>query len=340
MPYPRLTRTATALVATAAALLATPTHAAPPDKHAPRYCTAREHPKLADRLNRDIARAVKGRKSTLSFTVWDSGTGLRCAFRPDAHYDSASIVKVTIMTATLLRAQQEGRPLTPWERYNLRLMITESDNTAATNLYDSLGVPFLQYTLRRCGMFDTVLNTTGEWGLTQVTAHDEMKQLDVYTVNDTVLSPKNQAYGLRLMNEVVPAQRWGTPFGAPPGVVVHVKNGWLQRVTEAWRVHSLGIFTGRERSAPVPAGQGPHHHARGDRAPGQRLYQMAILTDQDPSMSYGIGTIQRIAWYVHRDLNDYYEAPGGPVPEYLPDFEADEVGDGSYPRRRAESPDS
>ncbi|RNL73933.1 serine hydrolase [Streptomyces sp. I6] len=215
MPHPRLTRIATALVATAAALLATPTHAAPPDKHALRYCTARQHPKLADRLNRDIARAVQGRKSTLSFTVWDSGTGLRCPSRPDAHYDSASTVKVTIMTATLLRAQQEGRPLTPWERYNLRLMITESDNTAATNLYDSLGMPFLQYTLRRCGMLDTFLNPGGQWGLTQVTAHDEMKQLDVYTVNDTVLSPKNQTYGLRLMNEVVPAQRWARPSALP-----------------------------------------------------------------------------------------------------------------------------
>ncbi|MFJ3236018.1 serine hydrolase [Streptomyces sp. NPDC086787] len=311
MPHARVARTgrATALLLAVAALLpAAPAQAAGASQESGHYCTAPGHPGLAARLDRDIAHAVSGRKSTLSFTVWDEGTGLTCGFRPNAQYDSASIVKVTLMTATLLRAQEEGRPLSAWEELNLRLMITISDNQSATNLYNSLGVPFIQFTLNRCGMHDTVLNTTGDWGLTQVTAHDEMKQLDVYTVNGTVLSPANQAYGLRLMSEVVPGQRWGTPFGAPRDITVQVKNGWLQRVTFAWRVHSLGIFTGHGR-----------------------LYQMAVLTQEDPSMSYGIGTIQRIAWHVHHDLDSFYGETAGPLPSYVPDLQASEESDGSYP---------
>ncbi|MFE9259159.1 serine hydrolase [Streptomyces sp. NPDC006879] len=321
MSLPRTSRTGRAtalLLALAVTFIAPPAEATGRSEgHDQPYCQAPEHPDLAARLNRDITHALQGRKSTLSFTIRDYGTGLTCAFRPRAHYDSASIVKVTLMTATLLRAQQQGRPLTPWERLNLRLMITVSDNTAATNLYNSLGVPFIEYTIRRCGMRDTVLNTTGEWGLTQVTAQDEMKQLNVYTVNDKVLSPANQEYGLTLMNEVVPEQRWGTPFGAPPGITVHNKNGWLQRVHRAWRVHSLGIFTGRGR-----------------------LYQMAVLTDEDPSMSYGIETIQRIAWHVHRDLNEHHGGADGAVPAYEPGFQASEVGDGSYPRTPTEPQDN
>ncbi|MFD7084952.1 serine hydrolase [Streptomyces sp. NPDC059918] len=273
---------------------------------AERYCTADAHPELADRINRDIARALADRRSTVSFTVWDEASGLSCSLRPKAHYDAASIVKVTIMAATLLRAQQEDRPLAAWEESSLKSMITQSDNQAATDLYTSLGVPFIQYTLRRSGMNDTTLDPEGNWGLTQVTAQDEMRQLDVYTVNGDVLSARNKAYGLRLMSEVEPSQRWGTPFGAPGSVKVHVKNGWLQRVTRGWRVHSLGVFT----------------------RPGQ-LYQMAVLTDDDPTMSYGIGTIQRIAWHVNRDLAEFRDDPATGVPPYEPDYRGSEVGDGT-----------
>ncbi|WP_078858636.1 hypothetical protein [Streptomyces sp. NRRL F-2799] len=39
------------------------------------------------------------------------------------------------------------------------------------------------------------------------------------------------------------------PAGAPSTVAVHVKNGWLQRSTHGWRVHSLGTFN---TSRPAP----------------------------------------------------------------------------------------
>jgi hypothetical protein len=77
---------------------------------------------------------------------------------------------------------------------------------------------------------------------------------------------------------VIPAQRWGTPAGAPADVTVHVKNGWLPDNT-GWHVNSLGAFTGRDRD-----------------------YVMAVLTDKDPSEDYGIDTIQAVARAVHRDL--------------------------------------
>jgi beta-lactamase class A len=271
---------ATAAVAVMPFVLSTPAQAATGSPSAgPGYCSSPSHPALAARLSGDIARAVRGRTSAPAFAVRDSATGVTCASNASKHFDSASIVKVTIMGAVLRRAQEENRSLSAAEEGDLRKMITQSDNAAAQNLWDSLGLTRVQEFLRLSGMTDTLPGANGAWGLTQVTAADELKQLDVFTGNSTVLTPASKKYGLALMNQVESDQRWGTPYGVPSGVTVQVKNGWLQRSTHGWRVHSLGIFTA------------PH-----------RLYRMAILTQDDPTESYGIGTIQAVAQQVHADL--------------------------------------
>ncbi|KDN87819.1 serine hydrolase [Kitasatospora cheerisanensis] len=305
-PHPR--RLAAA-VAVAAALTVAPTPApatsvAPVDR--PVHCSSATRPETAERLSRDLSTAIRGRQSSLALAVRDPGSGLSCFLAPARHFDSASIVKITIMGAVLRIAQDEDRPLTEFEEENLGPMITKSDNDAAVRLWKYVGPARMQEFLDLAGMHDTVLGES--FGITRATAGDEMKQLDVYTTNPDVLTPEHKAYGLRLMAEVEPDQRWGTPFGAPPDVVSHLKNGWLQRATHAWRVHSLGIFTGPNR-----------------------LYQIAVLTDDDPTESYGISTIQRIAQQVHRDLAD-----GNPtaLPQGNPDATAPETGDGSVPAGR------
>ncbi|MFI9272187.1 serine hydrolase [Kitasatospora sp. NPDC052896] len=268
------------------------------------YCSSAHDPRLAARLSSDIGSALAGRKDTVAFAVTDDTTGVSCAFHADEHFDSASVVKVTIMGAVLRRAEDEHRYLTDWEDGNLQQMITASDNDAATALWQSLGMPRLQSFLELAGMKDTQLGADGYWGLTQITAADEMKALDVFTGNSNVITPAAKAYGLGLMSQVEADQRWGTPFGAPASVTVHVKNGWLPRATHGWRVHSLGIFTG----------------------PGKD-YRMAVLTQDNPDESDGIDTIQAIAAVVHRDLNG---GVGGVAPR-APRAEAPETSDGSAP---------
>ncbi|QKW23162.1 hypothetical protein HUT16_32410 [Kitasatospora sp. NA04385] len=104
---PRPTRLAGALaaaVALALALAPTPARAAPvpvPAVDHSVYCASRTHPELAERLSRDIADALRGRQSTSALAVRDSATGLSCFLDPARHFDSASIVKVTIMGAVL-----------------------------------------------------------------------------------------------------------------------------------------------------------------------------------------------------------------------------------------------
>ncbi|WP_141579799.1 serine hydrolase [Actinomadura sp. WMMA1423] len=272
-----MSRSLAALALTAALLpVAPPARAAAPDGP----CSSSRYPKAADRLGARIRQALRGRTGTESVAVYDRVRGIRCAVAAGRHYDSASVVKVTILGAMLRRAVEEKRRLTATEKSRARRMITVSDNGAASALWRSTGRARIARFIDRAGMTRTELDPGGRWGLTQITAHDELELLGRLTAPSELLPAKARAYALRLMNEVVPAQRWGTPAGRPPGVTWHVKNGWLPRPGGHWRVHSIGGFDGHGED-----------------------YMIVVLTQDTPSMAYGITTIERVARAVHGTLN-------------------------------------
>ncbi|MHA6765117.1 serine hydrolase [Streptacidiphilus sp. PAMC 29251] len=263
-----------ALAALLPAIVAGPANAA-----TAQLCASKTHPALAAKLARDLKPALAGRSSTIGVYLWDQKNSVYCSSNIYRHFDSASAVKATIMAAVLRRAQEQHRGLTSWETSNLRLMITHSDNNAATNLWNSIGRARFKAYLKLAGMPSTAPGPGGYWGLTQIDAHDEVKLLATFTSNHTVLSATWRAYALKLMSQVTPSQRWGVPYGAPKGSLVSNKNGWLPRATRGWRVHSIGAVTG-----------------------GGRSYVMAVLTDNDKTMQYGVDTIQRITLVINRDL--------------------------------------
>ncbi|MEY9874819.1 beta-lactamase class A [Streptacidiphilus sp. MAP12-33] len=276
-------------------------------------CTSSTHPALAAKLSRDINSALSGRTDTYALNVWDPHTGVYCSVHPYWHFDSASIVKATIMGALLY--WRKGQTLTAAEVAHLKPMIENSDNNAATWLWNYVGRTRIQRFLNAAEMTTTYLGPGGYWGLTQVDARDEMRLLNVYTDRTDLLTPNAKAYALKLMASVESDQRWGTPYGTPAGVTAHVKNGWLPRASLGWRVNSLGIFTGSGRD-----------------------YRMAILTDNQSTMGYGITTIERIALQVHRDLGTYGATASHTAPRTLPaqtqpgmDAPQSPAGDGSAP---------
>ena len=243
-------------------------------------CRSAAHPSLAARLDRDIDRALRGRVSAVAIGVDDPGQGLQCWLNSSAHFDSASVVKVTILSALLRKAQEQHRHLTRTEAALAREMITESDNAAASDLWDDVGRYDLQHFLDLAHMTDTRLGPGAYWGLTQITAADEVRLLGLLLAKNSVLDASSRELGLRLMSRVIPSQRWGVPAGAPTSLTVHVKNGWLPLATHGWRINSIGCFTGR--------GGG---------------YSIVVLTQDNPTMAYGIGTVEAIARAVNRDLN-------------------------------------
>jgi beta-lactamase class A len=234
---------------------------------------------LAAKLSADIQGALRGRSGHHAVAVYDTVTKVSCRTDSDRHFDSASIVKAIILAALLRWHQETDTPLSDWEQDEATLMITQSDNDAATALWNELGMSRLQHFLSLAKMNETQLGQDGYWGLTQVTAHDEMLLLELLTLPNSVLSDSSRSYQLGLMAQVIPSQRWGTPAGAPSGVTVHVKNGWLPDGT-GWHINSIGAFTGKDKN-----------------------YVIAVLTDDNPSEQYGIDTIESVARLVHRDLN-------------------------------------
>ncbi len=243
-------------------------------------CRSSSHPVLAARLARDIAAARRGRVSAVAVRVDDPGEGLGCWLHSAQHFDSASVVKVTILGALLRRALDQHRRLAETEAALASAMITRSDNDAASALWAQLGRAYLQHFLNLAGMKQTVLGPEGYWGLTQVTAHDEMLLLRLLLEKNPVLDSASRNYALSLMAQVIPDQRWGAAAGAPTRLTSHLKNGWLPRHGHGWRIHSIGCFTGR--------GGG---------------YSIVVLTQNNPAMAYGIHTIEAIAMAINRDLN-------------------------------------
>ncbi|MFI0811189.1 serine hydrolase [Streptomyces echinatus] len=246
---------------------------------------------LAAKLKKDITAALAGRTGTVAVGLYDRSTDTTCTLNADTAFDSASTVKVTVLATLLWDAKKSNRYLTDTEADLATAMITQSDNDATSKLWKQLGIAKIQGFLTAAGMTRTVPGADGYWGLTQENVTDEQKLLRLITARNSVLSDNSRAYILKLMGQVVSDQRWGTPAGAPAGVAVHVKNGWLQRSTHGWRVHSLGTFNGAGHD-----------------------YMMTVLTQDNSTMDYGVATIQLVARAIHKDL-----VPATPgVTRYVP----------------------
>ncbi|MGW1163601.1 serine hydrolase [Streptomyces sp. NPDC002513] len=250
---------------------------------------------LAAKLQKDITAALAGRKGTVAVGLYDRSTNTTCSLRATSAYDSASVVKVTVLATLLWDAKKHNRYLTDRETGLATAMITKSDNNATSALWKQLGLTKIKGFLGAAGMTQTKPGANGYWGLTQITVQDEQKLLKLITAKNSVLSDNSRAYILKLMGKVISSQRWGTPAGAPSGVSVHVKNGWLSRATHGWRVHSVGTFNGAGHD-----------------------YMITVLTQDNSTMNYGVTTIQNVARAIHKDLVPTVSATTAYVPTSTP----------------------
>lgn len=238
-------------------------------------CVSKAHPRLAARLSERITGALRGRLGAMGLAAADAKLGLTCALNPRTHFHAASVMKATIISALLLK-KGGVRHLTSSDRSLAWRMITESDNNAANALFSETGGGTQRF-LNRARMNQTVIDYA-HWGLTQITAHDELTLLKLLSNPGRVLSTPSRRYVLYLMAHVEAGQRWGVTAGAPAKVTVHVKNGWLPDPT-LWEINSIGVFTGKGIT-----------------------YQIAMLTSGNPSMDYGIDTIQGACKYLNWNL--------------------------------------
>lgn len=208
----------------------------------------------------------------------DGGSRKPLLYGEDALYDTASIVKVDILAALLLQAQDAGRHLTTHERALAEPMIRNSDNAAANALWREIGqAPGLEAANKRLGLTSTKGGHGTKWGLTQTTASDQIRLLvSVFDGASTSkpgspLNKESRTYIQTLMSRIASDQAWGV--SAASGAEYALKNGWLQRTSSGlWDVDSVGRVT----------------------VDGHR-YLVAVLSDGSTTMSNGISLVERAA---------------------------------------------
>jgi len=191
-----------------------------------------------------LATSLSGEGHNVGVEVLDRVTGRTVGYQETLDFETASIVKVDILATLLLQDQKAGRQLTANQRDLAEDMITESDNDAASALWDAIGGGSgLAAANRTFGLTGTTPGPDGSWGATRTTAADQIKLLAMLSDDSSPLSAANRAYELNLMANVESDQRWGVPAAAGPATTdVYVKNGWLSSPSDngLWVVNSIG----------------------------------------------------------------------------------------------------
>ncbi|GAA4922964.1 beta-lactamase class A [Actinomycetospora succinea] len=170
-------------------------------------------------------------------------TGQSFGYAPDTPIATASVVKLNILQTLLLQSQDAGRQPSTGARELAELMITQSDNDAASSLWEDVGgIPAIDAANDRLGPRDTHLDD--HWGSTTTPASDQLALLTALA-GPSPLDPASRAYARDLMTRVADDQRWGVSAAADPGTSTALKNGWTPDAAAdgRWVVGSVGSVT-------------------------------------------------------------------------------------------------
>jgi hypothetical protein len=220
------------------------------------------------------------RIGTVSFAIVGEHGNLR-GYKPRREFHSASVVKVMLMLSYLRRPSVRNRPLNAHDKSLLHPMITRSDNTTATEIYDIVGNSGLDRVAHAAHLHDFHPNVV--WGLTLISASD-MSQLMFHI--QRYIPRRHRPYALHLLSHIVSYQRWGVPPAKPSGWQVFFKGGFIP-AADGWRINQVAQLR------------------RGSRRLG-----LAVLTHGNPTLQYGAKTVQGVT---ARLLSNYNQlVPGHP----------------------------
>ncbi|MEO3857836.1 serine hydrolase [Acrocarpospora sp. B8E8] len=267
----------------AVATTAEPTQLVTPPAPDPKVATVAFSTSARAKLTRKLGAYLKDRSGQASVQIHDLSTGITYGYNTSLRTVTASIVKVDILAALLLRAQKDGRSLTATERNLAKLMITLSDNDAATTLWNQIGgATGLATANRKLGLRDTTPGPGGYWGSTTTGVADQIRILRSLTSKTSPLNAESRRYILGLMADVAPAQAWGVSAAAGNDDTTAVKNGWLSRTADGgrWTINSIGRIHGDGHD-----------------------YLIAVISRRNSSMADGIATVEHIAELAVEALN-------------------------------------
>jgi hypothetical protein len=210
------------------------------------------------------ARYLRGRIGRTAFAVIDSEgrlSGVHLHWR----FVSASVVKAMLLVAYLRMLAARGQHhVDGYSNSILYPMINVSDNNAATQCWSIVGDGRLYALARAAHMTD--FQIVGIWANAQISAADQAR---FFFEMDSLIPPEFVGYANHLLSTIAAYESWGIPAIARPlGYQVYFKGGWRPTVL-GQLVHQIARLQGHGRT-----------------------FALAVMTDGDPSMGYGIDTIQ------------------------------------------------
>ena len=233
---------------------------------------------------------VADRSDTVTAAVYDVRTGQTWTFGSAKPQAEASIVKLNILETLYARHRTGSGELSSSDTSLAESMMEDSDNDAATSLWDAVGGSSQIASFNSsAGLTHTEPSSCVEcpgfpwpgWGLSTTTPTDQLALLRELIKPSTLLTDAQRNSALKLMENVAQSQRWGVSGGVPSAAKVALKDGWLplNEDNTNWQINSIGWISGSGRD-----------------------YLMAVLTTGNPSQQYGIDTINQLSGLVWQHL--------------------------------------
>ncbi len=221
-------------------------------------------------------RYARTRLGDVSFAIVGRRTRLR-SFQGARTAPAASVIKAMLLAAYLRQRSVRDRRLHADEKALLEPMIRVSDNAAGIQVAALLGDGRVQRLAHAARMRDFQWVYEPGWlgGLSQISARDQARFLLRY---ERYVPGRHRHFARHLLGSVVDWQRWGIADARPRGWRLYFKGGW-----------------GIEDDG---AGVVSHQVAFLER--GRCRLGLAILSEHNPSTTYGIETLRGVA---HRLLH-------------------------------------
>jgi hypothetical protein len=210
---------------------------------------------------------LAGRIGRTAFAVVDS-EGRMSGVHIHWTFPTASVVKAMLLVAYLRRLDAIGQHrVDSYSNSFLYPMIHVSDNNATTQTWSIVGDSGLYSVAAAAGMTD--FSVSGLWLAAMLSPADQAR---FFFEMDSLIPREFVGYARFLLSTIEPSQSWGIPVIARPlGYQTFFKDG----------------------SEPTALGQLVHQI---DRLEGHgRTFSVAVMTDGEPTMQYGIDTIQGVA---------------------------------------------
>lgn len=213
-------------------------------------------------------RALHTRRGHTGFAVIDS-EGRLSGVNVHARFITGSVVKAMLLVAYLRRLHARGRRrIDSHSASFLYPMIHVSDNNAASETMSYVGARGLYAVARAAGMTNFYV-APGDWGSALLSPADQAR---FFFRMDSLVPKEFVGYARWLLSTIAGYESWGIPAVARPlGYRVFFKGGW-RPTPNIYLVNQIARLEG-------------HQHT----------FAMAVMTDGDPDMGYGIGTIRAVA---------------------------------------------